>query len=147
LQQHKLDGTSIIERQVKGFNVKIEGGCHCGAVRFEAKVPEPPVPALDCNCSVCRMTGYMHINVPHREFELLSGRDSLTSYRFGTGAAEHLFCRQCGVKSFYQPRSHPDCWSINANCLDEPVELVVEKFDGRDWSAAKAKLDAGQGGR
>jgi hypothetical protein len=51
------------------------------------------------------------------------------------------------VKSFYQPRSHPDCWSINANCLDEPVELVVEKFDGRDGSAAKAKLAVGQGGR
>jgi hypothetical protein len=125
----------------------VRGGCHCGVVRFEAKVPEPPVAALDCNCSVCRMTGYMHINVPHEDFELLSGRDVLASYRFGTGAAEHLFCSQCGVKSFYQPRSHPDCWSINANCLDEPVELVVEKFDGRDWSAAKAKLDVGQGGR
>jgi hypothetical protein len=125
----------------------VRGGCHCGVVRFEAKVPEPPVAALDCNCSVCRMTGYMHINVPHEDFELLSGRDVLASYRFGTGAAEHLFCSQCGVKSFYQPRSHPDCWSINANCLDEPVELAVEKFDGRDWPAAKAKLDAGQGGR
>jgi hypothetical protein len=125
----------------------VRGGCHCGAVRFEAKVPEPPVPALDCNCSVCRMTGYLHINVPHEDFELLSGRDALASYRFGTGAAEHLFCTLCGVKSFYQPRSHLDCWSINANCLDEPVELAVEKFDGRDWSAAKAKLDVGQGGR
>ena len=87
----------------------VRGGCHCGAVRFEAEVPDPPVPALDCNCSVCRMTGYMHINVPHEDFELLSGRDVLASYRFGTGAAEHLFCSQCGVKSFYQPRSHPGC--------------------------------------
>jgi hypothetical protein len=50
------------------------------------------------------------------------------------------------VKSFYQPRSHPDAWSVNANCLDEPVELEVEKFDGRNWSAAKAELDAGNGG-
>jgi hypothetical protein len=48
------------------------------------------------------------------------------------------------VKSFYQPRSHPDCWSINANCLDRPIELAVEKFDGSDWSAAKAKLDVQQ---
>ena len=105
---------------------------------------EPPVPALDCNCSVCRMTGYLHINVPHEQFDLLSGRDALKSYRFGTGAAEHLFCGHCGVKSFYQPRSHPDCWSINANCLDQPLELVVEKFDGSDWESAKAKLDAQQ---
>jgi hypothetical protein len=127
--------------------MKISGGCHCRAVRFEAEVPEPPLEALDCNCSVCRMTGYLHINVPHAKFELLNGRDSLASYRFGTGTAEHLFCKHCGVKSFYQPRSHPDCWSVNANCLDEPVELAIEQFDGRDWSAAKAKLDAGLGGR
>jgi hypothetical protein len=124
--------------------MKVAGGCHCQAVRFEAEVGEPPVPALDCNCSVCRMTGYLHINVPHEQFDLLSGRDALKSYRFGTGAAEHLFCGHCGVKSFYQPRSHPGCWSINANCLDQPLQLAVEKFDGSDWSAAKAKLDAQQ---
>ena len=105
---------------------------------------EPPVSALDCNCSVCRMTGYLHVNVPHEQFELLSGRDALKSYRFGTGVAEHLFCGHCGVKSFYQPRSHPDCWSINANCLDQPLELDVEKFDGSDWESAKAHLDAQQ---
>ncbi len=71
-----------------------------------------------------------------------SGRDALTSYRFGTGAADHLFCRTCGVKSFYQPRSHPDAWSVNANCLDQPVELAIETFDGANWEAAKANLDA-----
>ena len=109
-------------------------------------MPEPPVPALNCNCSVCLMTGYLHLNVSHDRFELLSGRDSLSSYRFGTGAADHLFCTNCGVKSFYQPRSHPDCWSVNANCLDEPLELSIETFDGRDWSAAKARLDAGGAG-
>lgn len=122
--------------------MKVEGGCHCGAVRFAAEIPEPPVPALDCNCSVCRMTGFLHIMVPHEAFELLSGRDALTSYRFGTGTAEHLFCRICGVKSFYQPRSHPEAWSVNANCLDRPVELSIEHFDGRNWDAAKADLDA-----
>ena len=122
--------------------MKVEGGCHCRAVRFEAELPPAPVPALDCNCSVCSMTGFLHIVVPHGDFELLSGRDALTSYRFGTGAAEHLFCRQCGVKSFYQPRSHPDAWSVNAHCLDKAIDLAVEEFDGRNWEASKAKLDA-----
>ena len=120
------------------------GGCHCRAVRFAAQLPDPPVPALECNCSICRMTGFVHIIVPHDDFELLTGRDALTSYRFGTGAAEHLFCRICGVKSFYQPRSHPNAWSVNANCLNPPVELAVEQFDGANWEAAKARLD-GQG--
>ena len=98
--------------------MKVSGGCHCGAVRFEAELPAPPVPGVECNCSVCRMTGFLHVMVPHERFELMTGREALTSYRFGTGTAEHLFCRHCGVKSFYQPRSHPDAWSVNANCLD-----------------------------
>ena len=121
--------------------IQVTGGCHCGAVRFAAEVAGPPVAALDCNCSVCRMTGYIHIVVPHDKFELVSGRDCLASYRFGTGAAEHLFCRICGVKSFYQPRSHPDAWSVNANCLDEPVELIVDWFDGKNWEAAAEALN------
>ena len=89
------------------------------------------------------MTGILHIAVPHEQFELLTGRDLLMSYRFGTGAAEHLFCSRCGVKSFYQPRSHPGCWSINAHCLDQPVDLAIEQFDGRNWEKAKARLDDG----
>ena len=126
--------------------VDVKGGCHCGAVRFAAKLPPPPVPALDCNCSICRMTGLLHVMVPHSDFALEQGRDRLTSYRFGTGAAEHLFCSVCGVKSFYQPRSHPGCWSVNAHCLDEPVELRIEPFDGRNWGEAKARLDGQQAG-
>jgi len=122
--------------------MKVQGGCHCRAVRFEAEVGQRPVPALDCNCSVCRMTGFLHVMVSHAQFALLSGTDALSTYRFGTGTAEHFFCRHCGVKSFYQPRSHPDAWSINAHCLDAPMELAVEPFDGRNWEQAKASLDA-----
>lgn len=87
------------------------------------------------------MTGFVHVIVPHGDFTLEAGADVLTAYRFGTGAAEHLFCSRCGVKSFYQPRSHPDAWSINANCLDEQPALAVTPFDGRDWENAKAMLD------
>lgn len=87
------------------------------------------------------MTDFMHVMVPHGQFDLIAGRNALTSYRFGTGAAEHLFCATCGVKSFYQPRSHPDAWSVNANCLDQPVELSIDKFDGRNWDAAACSSD------
>ena len=126
--------------------IEAKGGCHCGVVRFRAALPEPLVPALDCNCSICRMTGFLHIIVPHREFTLERGSEALASYRFGTCAAEHLFCAHCGVKSFYQPRSHPHAWSVNAHCLDQQVDLTIEQFDGTDWDAAKARLDASRGG-
>ena len=124
--------------------IEAKGGCHCGTVRFTAQLPVPPVPALDCNCSICRMTGFIHIMVAHDDFVLEKGGDVLTSYRFGTRAAEHLFCSKCGVKSFYQPRSHPKSWSVNANCLDLQPELFVEQFDGQNWDAAKARLDEEQ---
>lgn len=88
------------------------------------------------------MTGFLHIMVPHGDFKLERGDEALRSYRFGTGAAEHLFCSNCGVKSFYQPRSHPDAWSVNAHCLDDPPDLDVERFNGKHWDQAKARLDA-----
>lgn len=121
--------------------MKVAGGCHCGSVRFEAELPDEPIAALDCNCSICRMTGFIHVMVPHEQLELVSGRDELVSYRFGSGAAEHLFCGRCGVKSFYQPRSHPDAWSVNAHCLERTLRLEIEPFDGANWEQAKAELD------
>src|SRR5690349_2219472 len=75
------------------------GGCHCGAVAFEVDAPADIV-ALDCNCSICRMTGFLHLIVPRSRFQLLRGEQDLTEYTFNTGVARHLFCRRCGVKSF-----------------------------------------------
>ncbi|MGE5721307.1 MAG: GFA family protein [Sphingomonadales bacterium] len=122
--------------------MKISGGCHCAAVRFEAEVPQS-VTVLDCNCSICSSTGFRHLVVPHGDFRLLSGSEVLTSYRFGTRTAEHLFCGVCGVKSFYQPRSHPEAWSVNLNALDDSdaLDVRIETFDGRNWEKARAELD------
>jgi hypothetical protein len=121
--------------------MRIEGGCHCRAVRFEAEVPET-VELIDCNCSICRATGFLHLMVRHADFQLLTEPAALTSYRFGTGAANHLFCATCGIKSFYQPRSHPGCWSVNWHALDDVAGLTVTEvpFDGNDWEQAAADL-------
>jgi hypothetical protein len=122
--------------------MKIRGSCHCGAVRFEAEVPEA-VEILDCNCSICAKTGFRHLMVPHGDFTLLAGADALVSYRFGTGAADHLFCGTCGVKSFYQPRSHAQAWSVNLNAIEDHSGLIltIRGFDGRNWEEAAAGLD------
>lgn len=100
------------------------------------------VEVLECNCSICAMTGFRHLIVPHSDFRLISGKEALTRYRFGTGAAEHLFCSVCGVKSFYQPRSHPEAWSLNLNALDGAAGLsvTVRPFDGRNWEEARSAL-------
>jgi hypothetical protein len=119
------------------------GGCHCGAVAFEVDAPAR-VTVSECNCSICRMSGYLHLIVPRTRLRLLRGADSLTTYTFNTGLAQHLFCRTCGVKSFYVPRSNPDGYSVNLRCLDAATlgEVTVEPFDDNDREASEAKLRA-----
>lgn len=120
---------------------RYRGACHCGAVSFEFLGP-PSLDVLDCNCSICAASGYLHVTVPHADFRLLSDPTVLSEYRFGSGQACHLFCRHCGIKSFYQPRSHPDCYSVNLRCLEDwpQIPVRISRFDGRRWEAANARL-------
>jgi len=116
------------------------GGCHCGAVRFEVEAPEH-ILVQDCNCSLCAMTGYLHLIVPKSRFRLVKGEENITTYTFNTGIAKHTFCRTCGIKSFYVPRSNPDGIDVNVRCLDQPPkEMTIEPFDGRDWENHGADL-------
>ncbi|MGA8277878.1 MAG: GFA family protein [Rhodanobacteraceae bacterium] len=101
------------------------GGCHCGRVRFEVDA-SAIIAALECNCSICRMTGFVHLIVPAARFRLLDGTDALTEYTFNTGIAKHRFCTHCGVKSFYVPRSNPDGIDGNVRCLDP---TTIERVD------------------
>ena len=111
-----------------------QGGCHCGEVRFEVTAAAE-LEVTECNCSICRMSAYLHLIVPKDRFKLLKGEESLTTYTFNTGAAQHLFCSACGVKSFYVPRSHPNGYSVNARCLDDATidRMVITPFDGQNW--------------
>ena len=118
-----------------------KGGCHCGRVRFEVDAPAV-IAATDCNCSICQMSGYLHLFVSTEDFRLLAGEDDLETYTFNTGVAKHRFCRHCGIKSFYIPRSHPDGISINIKCLDPATidRVDITTFDGRNWEQNIAGL-------
>ena len=110
------------------------GGCHCGAVRFEVDLPDA-FEVEDCNCSICAMSGNIHVIVPASRFRLLQGADNLTEYTFNTGVAKHLFCKTCGIKSFYIPRSNPDGYAVTWRCLDDwqNLDVTVNRFDGQNW--------------
>ena len=109
------------------------GACHCGSVVFEVEAPER-VECAECNCSICSKSGNLHLIVPKSRFKLLRGESVLTTYTFNTGVARHLFCKTCGIKAFYIPRSNPDGFSVNVHCLEPPPrEVVIEKFDGQNW--------------
>ena len=118
-----------------------KGSCHCGAVQFEVEAPEE-IQAQECNCSICSMTGYLHLIVPRSRFKILKGEDSLTTYTFNTGVAKHTFCKTCGIKPFYVPRSNPDGFSVNLRCLDQSgiKKVTIEQFDGKNWEKSVASL-------
>jgi len=116
------------------------GSCHCGAVRFEVEAPEH-IEVERCNCSICSMSGYLHLIVPKTSFKLLTDESALQTYTFNTGVAKHRFCKTCGIKPFYIPRSNPDGVDVNVNCLDDiPANMTVVEFDGQNWEQHAHKL-------
>ena len=118
-----------------------EGGCHCGRIRFEVDAPAD-IAADECNCSICRMSGYLHLIVRREDFRLLRGQQDIETYTFNTGIAQQYLCRQCGIKSFYVPRSHPGGFSVNVNCLDPGAlgPVTITPFDGQSWEQNIGKL-------
>lgn len=112
-----------------------QGSCHCGAITFEVEAPDH-VEVENCNCSICAMTGFLHLIVPQRNFRLITGETNLTTYSFNTGVAKHTFCKTCGIKPFYTPRSNPDGIDVNLRCLTpQPKNVRIVNFDGQNWEA------------
>jgi len=108
---------------------------------FEVEAPAE-IEAIECNCSVCSKSGYLHLIVPRSRFTLIQGAEFLALYTFNTGIARHLFCKVCGIKSFYMPRSNPDGYSVNVRCLqaDTIKKLTVSPFDGQHWEESATGL-------
>jgi len=114
----------------------MEGGCHCGRVRFRVTARLDRV--TQCNCSICAKKGFLHLIVPPAQFELIRGEDDLTTYTFNTAIAKHTFCKHCGIHPFYLPRSDPDKIDVNVRCLDgiDATSITPKLFDGKNWEAS-----------
>ena len=111
------------------------GSCHCKQIQFEV-LGEKNIIVLDCSCSICSILNYKHYIVDKSQFKLLKGKKYLSTYTFNTNVAKHLFCKNCGIKSFYIPRSHPDSISVNLNCIHSKTinKVKIKKFDGKHWN-------------
>jgi hypothetical protein len=110
-----------------------EGGCHCGQVRYQVTM-DLGAKVISCNCSMCGKKGTLLSFVPADSFELKSGEDNLTSYKFNKKVIDHLFCSTCGVTSFARGmgRDGKPMVAINTRCLDgvQLDKLDVMQFDG-----------------
>lgn len=111
-----------------------KGSCHCGAIRLD--VEGDLVEVMECDCSICRMAGFLHWIVDEAQVEVRARPDSLMTYRWGSGEARHYFCRFCGVAPLRRPRLAPECYSVNVRCLEgvQIESLLITPYPGRDLS-------------
>ncbi len=108
------------------------GGCHCGAVRYEVTTDLDET--MVCNCSHCHAKGFVLNFAPKENFKLLQGEENLISYKFAKKTIDHLFCKTCGVESFATNETYPKMM-INVRCLDDvDIEtLHPKKVNGKDY--------------
>jgi hypothetical protein len=79
------------------------------------------------------MRGAVVVSAEMGGIRFLQGEDSLTSYRFNTGSAQHFFCSKCGIYTHHQRRSNQNQYGVNVACLDgvSPFDFPeVPVFDG-----------------
>ncbi|MDA9476830.1 hypothetical protein XI03_20485 [Bradyrhizobium sp. CCBAU 65884] len=129
------DGHSEIEHH---------GRCHCGSVKFCVRAPRE-LSAVRCNCSICQMSGFLHLLVRGDKLGIRCGEEFLSTYQFNKNIARHTFCRVCGVKPFYRPRSNPSGFSVNIRCLDKRTieDIRISEFDGEHWEDAFRSVHQG----
>lgn len=97
---------------------RINGTCHCGAVRFHVKLTNGLHSARRCTCSYCRMRGAVAVSANLNGLFITAGEDALSTYRFGTMTAKHYFCSKCGIYTHHQRRSNPNQYGVNVACLE-----------------------------
>src|SRR5262245_36815925 len=117
------------------------GGCHCGAVRFEADI-DLGTTVNRCNCSMCTKASLSNLIIKPGAFRLVAGQDQLADYQRGGATTHFPFCKVCGIHSFGHgniPEVGGDYVAINVNCLDDvdPARLKYHYWDGRhnNWDA------------
>jgi len=96
----------------------LEGGCHCGAVRY--RLLAPAISVQHCHCERCRKiygTFFGTGAVVKRRDVSIEGAENLTTYRSSPSLAGQ-FCRTCGGHLFGYEDSEPRLMYIAPTTLD-----------------------------
>ncbi|HEV2650142.1 MAG TPA: GFA family protein [Rhizomicrobium sp.] len=104
-----------------------QGGCMCGAVRYE--VSSEPFAVMDFHCRDCQYaSGGSHATVviiPAAAFKLTQGTPKRYTVKGDSGqTVTRSFCGDCGSPLFSEPQSG-QIWVVKAGSLDDPSWLQV----------------------
>ncbi|MEM1236644.1 MAG: GFA family protein [Pseudomonadota bacterium] len=105
--------------------------CHCGAIELVIAQHPPLETARRCDCSFCKRRQAPTIGVHAADLTITKGAEHLATYSWGTGKAEHHFCKICGIYTHHRRRL-PDGngdFGINIACLDGVDPKTLEPFD------------------
>lgn len=113
----------------------IAGSCHCGSIKFE--VDTDLAEFTKCDCSLCVKKNAVMLQVHEDQFRLISGDDVLGLYQWNFKIAKHHYCKNCGIYTFHRKRAAPDCYGINAYCLDADISAVsIRQAHGKTMSVS-----------
>ena len=76
-----------------------QGSCHCGAVRFTARV-DVSAGTAKCNCTICRKMRLWSVDADETTFALVAGAGAMSDYMGRNDVAHHFFCKTCGIHAF-----------------------------------------------
>jgi len=116
--------------------MRLEGSCHCGAVRFSL-TSRHPVPYQRCYCSICRKTqggGGYAINLGGEADSLdVSGRSHIRTFHAvmheeedARSEAERSFCGQCGTALWLWDKRWPELIHPFASAIDTELPVPPE---------------------
>lgn len=101
----------------------VGGGCLCGAVVFELKLPSKW--CAHCHCSMCRKAhgaGYVTwVGVDSTHFTLKKGDHHLNWY-FSSPGARRGFCSSCGSTMLFESERWAGETHVSLACLNGPID-------------------------
>ncbi len=119
--------------------MKLEGSCHCGAVRFRVESAHP-YPFMRCYCSICRKTagagGYaINLGADNRTLKI-KGKKDIGVYRAkmpdektgktARSSGHRNFCKRCGSALWLWDSAWPDLVHPHASAIDTDLPVPPE---------------------
>ena len=110
--------------------MKVDGGCHCGRIRFEAEVDPEAVGV--CHCTDCQnLTGSAlraNVQAPAAGFVLHGEPKTYLKTAESGRKRVHAFCPECGTPIYATSVETPTSYSLRIGTLRQRAQLGQPKL-------------------